>query len=441
MTLSDSSHLPQVRAQYEALPYPPRNPADESKRLIRTWLDALPMLNHHGFAGGQSFGQGFRVLVAGGGTGDGTIFLAEQLRATDAQIVHLDFSEASLSIAQQRARQRGLNNIQWLHRSLLDLPGLGLAPFDYINCSGVLHHLADPDAGLRALLSVLADDGVLGLMVYARIGRIGVYQLQQALRLMHRDGAHDLATQIAHTKDLLAHLPRSNWFVRAQELHHDHKMGDAGLYDLLLHSTDRAYSVDELYDWLADQHGLHLSLTDVGRGAAPYDCGMVLGPRKPALLAELAARPLRERQAMAELLGGTLITHSLYATRQPDRLARYGDTRMVPFFVHEPISGPELSAMIHRNTAQPLVMDHSHSGFSFQLDAGQYVKFILKFIDGERSFGQVFDLVRGENKFRKAPPDDAALFADFEPLYRQLSLIERILLRRQGVTLPAMPRG
>jgi len=441
MTLSDSSHLPQVRAQYEALPYPPRNPADEGKRLIRTWLDSLPMINHHGFAGSQSFGDGFRVLVAGGGTGDGTIFLAEQLRATDAQIVHLDFSEASLSVAQQRARQRGLTNIQWLHRSLLDLPSLGLAPFDYINCSGVLHHLSDPDAGLRALLSVLSTDGVLGLMVYARIGRMGVYQLQQALRMMHADGASDVAAQLAHARELLAHLPRGNWFMRAQELHHDHKMGDAGIYDLLLHSTDRAYSVDELYDWLVDLHGLHFSFTDVGRGAAPYDCAMVLGPRKPALLSEIAARPLREQQAMAELLGGTLITHSLFATRKPDAVARYGDAQMVPFFAHEPISGPELSAMIHRNTAQPLVMDHAHSGFSFQVDTGRYVKFVFKFIDGQRSFGEVFDLVRREDKFRKAPPDDAALFEDFEPIYRKLSLIERILLRRRGVRLPEMPAG
>lgn len=435
------NHLPQVRQQYEALPYPPCDPEDDHRRLATTWLEDLAMINHYCFAGRQSFRQGFRALVAGGGTGDATIFLAEQLRHTDAQIVHLDLSNASIAIARRRAEIRRLENITWIHDSLLNLPRHGLAPFDYINCSGVLHHLADPDAGLSALLSVLAADGVLGLMVYARIGRTGVYQLQQALRLMHRDRADEISTQLAQTKELLAHLPRSNWFVRAQELHHDHKMGDAGLYDLLLHSTDRAYSVEELYDWLVDQHGLHLSLTDVGRGAAPYDCGMVLGPRKPALLAKLAARPLREQQAMAELLGGTLITHSLFATRQPDRVAHYGDPQMVPFFAHEPISGPELSALIHRNTAQPLIMDHAHSGFSFQLDAGQYVKFILKFIDGERSFGQVFDLVRGESKFRKAPPDDAALFADFEPLYRQLSLIERILLRQQGVTLPAMPRG
>ena len=72
--------LLQVRRQYEALPYPARNPADEQKRLVQTWLDDLPMVNHYGFAGRQSFGPGFRVLVAGGGTGDATIYLAEQLK-------------------------------------------------------------------------------------------------------------------------------------------------------------------------------------------------------------------------------------------------------------------------------------------------------------------------------------------------------------------------
>lgn len=97
--------------------------------------------------------------------------------------------------------------------------------------------------------------------------------------------------------------------------------------------------------------------------------------------------------------------------------------------------------MIHRNTARPLIMDHAHSGFSFALDAGRYGKFILKFIDGARSFGQVFDLVRGEDKFRKAPPDNNTLFADFEPIYRQLSLIERMLLRRQDVMRPSEPRA
>src|SRR5262245_18572764 len=174
-----------VRSQYEHLPYPHRDPENERRELRRTWLDDLPMIAHYGYGGAQPFQQGFRVLVAGGGTGDGTIFLAEQVRNTDAEVVHLDLSSARRTLAQKRAEIRGLKNIRWMHESLLDLPRLGLRTFDYINCVGVLHHLDDPDAGLKALLGVLKDDGVLGLMVYALYGRTGVYQMQSLMRLVN----------------------------------------------------------------------------------------------------------------------------------------------------------------------------------------------------------------------------------------------------------------
>ncbi len=146
--MSISDHLPEVRRQYEDLPYPPRDPLDEKTRLIRTWLDELPMINHYCYGGRQTFRDGFRALVAGGGTGDATILLAEQLLGTGAEIVHVDLSAASIDVARRRAGVRGLDNIRWVHESLLGLPALGLGKFDYINCAGVLHHLADPDAGV-----------------------------------------------------------------------------------------------------------------------------------------------------------------------------------------------------------------------------------------------------------------------------------------------------
>ena len=136
--------LPAVKNQYESLPYPARDPALEKQRLVQTWLDDLPMINHYCFAGRQSFRQGFRVLVAGGGTGDATLYLAEQLKHHDAQIVHLDMSAASTAIARERARMRGLDNIEWIEDSLLSLPALALAPFDYINCSGVPFYFHEP---------------------------------------------------------------------------------------------------------------------------------------------------------------------------------------------------------------------------------------------------------------------------------------------------------
>src|SRR5262245_20889656 len=170
-----------VHAQYEVLPYPARDPRYVRVRLAVSLHDHPPVLNHDCFSGRLSFGPGLWLLVAGGGTGDGTVFLAEQLRGADAEVVHLDFSRASLDIARRRAEVRGLANIRWVHDSLLNLPRLALGKFDYINCSGVLHHLADPDEGLRALLGALADDGAIGMLLYGSVGRTGVYQMQELL--------------------------------------------------------------------------------------------------------------------------------------------------------------------------------------------------------------------------------------------------------------------
>ena len=237
-----NNYLPEVRNQYEALPYPACDPQDEHRRLARTWLEDLPMVNHYCFAGRQSFRNGFRALVAGGGTGDATIFLAEQLRHSNAEVVHLDLSQASIAIARERAAIRGLSNIRWVHDSLLNLPTLGLGHFHYVNCSGVLHHLANPDAGFAALRNMLAPDGAIGLMVYARTGRTGVYQMQALMRLVNGT-EQDVQCKIDNTRDLLASLPAGNWFKRGENLYHDHLAGDAGIYDLLLHSQDRAYSI------------------------------------------------------------------------------------------------------------------------------------------------------------------------------------------------------
>ncbi len=435
------NYLPQVRSQYESLPYPPCNPEDDRKRLVLTWLEDLPMINHYCFAGRQSFKNGFRALVAGGGTGDATIFLAEQLKGTDAHIVHLDMSQASIAIAQERARIRGLTNITWLHESLLSLPGLGLGKFDYINCSGVLHHLADPDAGLQALKSVLKDDGAMGLMVYATTGRAGVYQMQALLRLVNAqqpDGTvPDEARKIASARDLLQSLPPFNGFKLAEALHHDHKMGDAGIYDLLLHAQDRSYSVGELFDWLVDGHSMHLSFSDVQRGRAPYLPRMVLGRKPPDMLGTLTALPRRRQYEIAELLIGSLITHSFYATRNAACVAPYGDADYIPFFFHEPLTG-ELAAQVFGSAGgQPFMLNHQHSGLSFKVNPGRYGPQIFRLIDGQRSFGEIFETFRAAWKGKTAAPDNAALFADFADCYEALNSLERLLLRHPDAGWPS----
>ena len=140
----------EVEAQYEAFPYPARDPGDEARRLI-TGSPSLPQeMDHYLWGGARDWSRPLRVLVAGGGTGDGLIQLCQMLtsagRAYDA--VYLDLSRAARAIAEERAKVRNLTNIRFETGSLLNASDFGM--FDYIDCCGVLHHLPDPQAGFDA---------------------------------------------------------------------------------------------------------------------------------------------------------------------------------------------------------------------------------------------------------------------------------------------------
>ena len=425
-----------VAEHYERFPYPERDPEDERRRVIGTWLDNLDILNFRCYRGETPFTHGFRALVAGGGTGDGTIYLGLQLRHTDAEIVHLDVSEASIDIARRRAAIHGLNKIRFVHASLLDLPSLDLGRFHYINCVGVLHQLVDPDAGLRALLGALEDRGALGLMLYGYYGRIGVYQMQELLRRIGRNLQDQ--EKIAIARELLANMPATNWFKRGEDLHSDHKVGDAGIYDLFLHSQDRAYTVPEIYEWLVDGHGLYLHFTDVHRGTLPYDPKSLLHDEKSALVQLISTVPLRERQAIAELLGGDLTRHLIYATRYSDCSADYGDLDCVPripWETNQP-TGMDFASLITRHNGRRFILQHPPSGLRRVMDPNPLAAAIFRELDGLRSFREIFRRVRQDAVIRANPTTDEMLFQAFHPWFEALTSIERLALLRAACPWP-----
>ena len=316
-----------MRRQYERYPYPPRDPADEAKRLITGSPSHLVELNHYLFGGARDFAEPFRALIAGGGTGDATIMLARQLAALGGphEIVHLDISESSSRIARRRAAARGLDRIRFVAGSLLDLPAPGLSGFDYIDCCGVLHHLDDPLAGLERLRDALADAGGMGLMLYAPLGRTGIYPVQDMLRALVPDEAPE--AQVAFARRFLDRLPPTNW-LRRNPLVKDHRIhGDAGLYDLFLHSRDRAFYVEEAAALVADA-GLHLVAF-----APPlaYDPALYLDDGE--LLRRLAAKSRLENCAFAERLTGQMSRHVFYVSRRGgDTTAGPPAARSVPAF-------------------------------------------------------------------------------------------------------------
>ncbi len=372
--------------QYENHPYPARDPRDESKRLIVGSPGHLREIDHWVFAAGRPASTPLRALFAGGGTGDGTIMLAAQLRAAGrpGRVTWLDRSAAARRIAEARAAARGLDNIDFVEASLLDLPKLGLGPFDYVDCCGVLHHLPDPAAGLAALLSVLAPGGGLGLMVYAPYGRTGVYMLQDALRLLAPD-AEPLADRLDAARRVLRHLPQSAW-LRFNRGFADHITGgDAGLADLLLNPRDRAYTVAEFHALLA-AHGLTVA---AWMEPMRYDPDTYLPD--PRLRAHAARLDPVGRAALAEALCGNIGMHVVYAYRadEPRTAPDAKDPARVP--VAREMPGEELARAILPDGTLSFLFD----GLRAPVPLPPQATAILRLVDGVRSVGDIGDALAG----------------------------------------------
>jgi SAM-dependent methyltransferase len=295
------SALEEVRDFYEKMPYPApvdnldrdrdlyANPQRRRAQFHLTWPTERPRANQE-------------ILVAGCGTSQAARYA---LREPGARVTAIDVSKTSLRHTRDLQRKYNLDNLE-LHRlPIEDVRSLARS-FDLVVCTGVLHHMPDPDHGLRALRDVLRPRGAMRLMVYARYGRAGIYMMQEYCRLLGiratEDDLRDLGTMLAA---LSADHPISGVLRRAKDFRRPEAMADA-----LLHPQDRAYSVPELYAWL-DRCGMSF-----GRWIeqAPYlaQCGVVA--RSPHA-ARLASLPSRLQHAAVELFRGTMFSHSFVAYR------------------------------------------------------------------------------------------------------------------------------
>jgi len=141
--------------QYEENPYP---------RWTRHPLAALS--NQKALADGSHSGR--EILIAGCGTGEHPFGIAR--KSPEARILAIDLSRVSLAYARRKTREEGLRNIEYAQADILNLSTIGRT-FDRIEAVGVLHHLADPKAGWRVLLGLLAPNGIMRVGLYSEAAR------------------------------------------------------------------------------------------------------------------------------------------------------------------------------------------------------------------------------------------------------------------------------
>lgn len=364
--------MSRIEDQYDAYPYPERDPADEKKRLIVGSPSHPVEIDHFVFGGKRDWTKPFRALVAGGGTGDALMQMAQVLTNAGRpyEITYLDLSRSARKIAEERARVRGLSGIRFETGSLLNAEAYG--PFDYIDCCGVLHHLPHPQEGFNALARALSPGGGIGLMVYAPYGRSGVYPLQEAFdRLLPGSPKERLKA----ARQIFGRLPEGHPFKRNPNLG-DHEQGDAGFYDLLLHSQDRPYSIRELHDTLAEA-GLEVTGSPQ---AYAYDPTPLLPD--PGLL--VGIDPLT-RMEIAEKLRGTIKTHVLYAAPKGKAEGRVAQPlpAAIPHFKGG--NAAKVAQAVAKKGVLPLALE----GEKAEVPVSGAVVGLLRHVDGRRSLAEI----------------------------------------------------
>ncbi len=166
LTAIDDQVSRAVRDQYEQNPYPRWTDLryQSPVPLAMTLRRIAPHLEHAGHA----VPHAPRILIAGCGTGRQALETARGIAR--AHVFAIDLSRASLAYALRKAKELGLDNIEFAHADLLELDHLP-QHFDVIECTGVLVALDRPLEGWRVLTRLLAPGGYMKIGLYSEIAR------------------------------------------------------------------------------------------------------------------------------------------------------------------------------------------------------------------------------------------------------------------------------
>jgi SAM-dependent methyltransferase len=306
------------------------------------------------------------------------------LRWPAAQVTGIDFSATSVRCTEDLKRKYNIDNLQ-VRQLPIERAGDLKMSFDQIICTGVLHHLADPDAGLSALRGVLKPDGAMHLMVYAPYGRTGIYMLQEFRR---RIGIQATDEGIRDFIAALTALPRGHPLENLLREAPDFRQ-EAALADALLHPQDRSYSVPQLFDFI-EKAGLTF-----GRWLkqAPYSphCGVVAKIPQASRLKDLS---VAEQYAAVELFRGTMVRHSVVVYRDdspggPQPVSFTGDA----WLGYVPLRMPDTICVQERLPpgAAGVLINQTHAYRDLTMPIDSTEKRLFDAIDGNYSVGGIVE--------------------------------------------------
>lgn len=245
--VNDDSRANVVSRPHQRWRYP--QPIQDLAAWVDTnweWFD--PVHAHRILWPDREYKPDLDILVAGCGANQAAVF-AYMNRA--ANVVAIDTSESALEHQQYLKDTYGLSNLE-LHQLPIEEVSTLRRDFDLIVSTGSLQNVADPLAAMKAFAGSLRRDGVIGVMLYAKYGRIGVELLQS---VFHDLGMGQDDKSIQMVREVLGALPPEHPVQNYFKLAPDFAESDAALADTFLRGVDRSYTVDDCLE-LVNSAGL-----------------------------------------------------------------------------------------------------------------------------------------------------------------------------------------
>jgi SAM-dependent methyltransferase len=373
------------------------------------WFD--PFWAHRVLWPNREYKPGADILIAGCGTYQAAV-IAFMNRA--AKVVAIDVSRSALDHEQYLKDKHRLQNLELRLLPIEEVSALG-SDFDLIVSSGVLHHMADPLVGLTALGECLRRDGALGVMLYAKYGRVGVEILESVFRDL---GLSQDEASVQLVKDALAVLPGDHpvrgYLKVARDL-----LSDGALVDTFLHSRQRSYTVQQCLD-LVSSAGLAFQGWFHKTPYYPHD---LFAPAN-AFTSVLNQLPDIELWSVMERLQTANATHFFLACR-PDRPKED--------YVIDFSTAGSLDYVPLPRTACLLSGDEIFlPGAKLKLDKAQLP--FVQHVDGRRTIRDIIECVAQSGD---VPPDSAADLQEFGcKLFRSLWRLDFL-----AMALNANPTG
>jgi tetratricopeptide (TPR) repeat protein/2-polyprenyl-3-methyl-5-hydroxy-6-metoxy-1,4-benzoquinol methylase len=236
----------EVRDQYEQNPYPrwvkipicdqPMRFNDELRRALQL-APFIPMPDD----------SAPEALIAGCGTGSQPILFVQ--RFLGVRVLAVDLSLSSISYAKRKTQELGITNIEYAQADILKLGSIART-FDVIESVGVLHHLADPFAGWRTLLSRLRPGGFMGLGFYSELARRHVVKAREIIAARgYASTAEDIRR---FRQDMAVHAGAElEWLSKVSDFY-----STSACRDLLFHVQEHRLTLDQIESFI-DESGLH----------------------------------------------------------------------------------------------------------------------------------------------------------------------------------------